>query len=289
MPTRETSVTAPTKAFLLRLVLLLALLFLLAGAAASPSRAEGESTATPAPSSEPPANAANDPAADPSPDEDAAEANEASGAPVAEDGTDEKIEAAARRKLGARPVARADAYNVSQDKARVVKAPGVLANDSKRRAVFAKFVLGVEYGKLSLNKYGGFSYTPDANFRGTDYFKYRICERRYPSRCSAAAAVKLTVQGAAPVARDDTILAKKNHTKTVESPGVKRNDYDPNGDTTRVISYTQPRRGGVIVGTAGNLRFRPDRNFTGRTSFRYWIGDGTGLRASARVTFRVRG
>ena len=100
--------------------------------------------------------------------------------------------------------------------------------------------------------------------------------------------MKLTVQGSAPVARDDTILAKKNHTKTVEAPGVKRNDYDPNGDATSVISYTQPRRGGVIVYSGGGLRFRPDRNFTGRTGFAYWIGDGTGLRDSARVTMRVR-
>ncbi len=266
MPT--TTDTPGNKAFpsrLLPLLPLVAFLFLLAGAAAPPSLAEE--------AAQPPAGAADDAAAD-------------------EGATDEEasseLQAAARSKLGARPTARADAYNVAQDKTRVVKAPGVLANDSRRRPVVVKFVLGVEYGKLSLGESGGFSYTPDPNFRGVDYFKYRICEKRYPSRCSSAAAVKLTVQGAAPVARDDTILAKKNHTKTVEAPGVKRNDYDPNGDATSVISYTQPRRGGVIVYSGGGLRFRPDRNFTGRTAFTYWIGDGTGLRDSARVTFRVR-
>ncbi len=197
-------------------------------------------------------------------------------------------EAVAQRKLGPLPVARADYYSVAQDKTRVVPAPGVKANDSRRRQVNVLFILGPEYGILSLYKRGGFTYTPDENFRGTDYFKYRICERRYPTRCSAATAVKLTVRGAAPVARDDAFRAPKNHTMWFKAPGVTRNDYDPNGDPTRVISYTQPPRGGVIAGTAGNFRFRPNRNFTGKTGFTYWIGDGTSLRDSARVLMHVR-
>ncbi len=283
MSTSTTTDKPGGKAFSPRLIPLLplvAFLFLLAGAAAPPSLAEE--------AAQPPAGGAQ---------EDAATGTAGGDEPAAETAADEgatdeeaspELQAAARSKLGARPTARADAYNVAQDKTRVVKAPGVLANDSRRRPVVVKFVLGVEYGKLSLGKSGGFSYTPDPNFRGVDYFKYRICEKRYPSRCSSAVAVKLTVQGAAPVARNDTILAKKNHTKTLDAPGLRRNDYDPNGDPTRVISYSQPRRGGVVVGTAGNLRFRPDRNFVGKTTFRYWIGDGTGLRDSALATFRVR-
>lgn len=194
---------------------------------------------------------------------------------------------ASRSSLGPLPVARADEYTVAQDKTRVVTAPGVLRNDSKRRPLLAKFVLGVEYGQLTLGKKGGFSYTPDENFRGTDYFKYRACERAHPSRCSRAVAVKLTVQGDAPVAIADSYKARKNHSKTISAPGVLKNDTDANADELRVISYTQPRRGGVIVGTGGRVRFIPDRNFTGKTSFTYWIGDATGLRDSAVVTFRV--
>lgn len=216
-------------------------------------------------------------------DQPAQEAQEAAASP------DDPVATAARGSLGPLPTARADAYTVSQDTTRSVKAPGVLRNDSKRRPLIAKFVLGVEYGKLSLNKGGGFSYTPDANFRGTDYFKYKACERAHPSRCSRAVGVKLTVSGSAPVARPDSFKARKNHAKVVRSPGIIKNDTDANGDPVRVISYSQPRRGGVVVGNGGYVRFVPDRNFTGKTSFRYWIGDGTGLRDSSLVTFRVRG
>ncbi len=203
--------------------------------------------------------------------------------------TDDPVAVAARGSLGPLPTARADAYTVTQDQPRHVTAPGVLRNDSKRRPLIAKFVLGVEYGKLGLNKGGGFVYTPDPNFRGTDYFKYKACERAHPSRCSRAVGVTLTVSGAAPVARPDSYTARKNHAKTIAAPGLLKNDTDANADQLRVISYTQPRRGGVVVGTGGNVRFVPDRNFTGRTSFRYWVGDGTGLRGSAIATFRVRG
>ena len=202
---------------------------------------------------------------------------------------EDPVAAAARGSLGPLPTARADAYTVTQDQARYVEAPGVLRNDSERRPLIAKFVLGVEYGKLSLNKGGGFVYTPDPNFRGTDYFKYKACERARPSRCSRAAGVTLTVSGSAPVANPDSYTARKNRAKSVPAPGIVGNDADANGDPVRVISYAQPRRGGVVVGGGGNVRFVPDRNFTGRTSFRYWVGDGTGLRGSSVVTFRVRG
>ncbi len=83
--------------------------------------------------------------------------------------------AAARTDLGPLPVARSDSYTVSQDTTRYVRAPGVLSNDSKRRPLNARFVLGVEYGHLELRPGGAFVYTTDANFRGTDYFKYRAC------------------------------------------------------------------------------------------------------------------
>lgn len=186
------------------------------------------------------------------------------------------------------PVARPDAYTVAQDTTRQVQAPGVLRNDSKGRPIIARFVLGVEYGELTLGKKGGFSYTPDPNFRGVDYFKYKACLRSSPSRCSKAVAVKLTVSGDAPVANSDSFVARKNHRKVIKAPGVLRNDTDANGDEIRVISYTQPGRGGVVVGGGGYVRFVPDRNFTGQTSFRYYVGDGTGLRDSAVATFRVR-
>ena len=194
----------------------------------------------------------------------------------------------ARGNLGPLPVARADSYSVVQDKTRTVSRPGVLRNDSKKRPLVARFVLGVEYGELSLGKGGGFTYNPDENFRGVDYFKYHACERAHPSRCSKAVVVKLTVSGDAPVANNDAFDAKKNHRKVIRAPGVLKNDTDANGDELRVISYTQPRRGGVVVGNGGYVRFTPDKNFTGNTSFTYYIGDGTDLRDSAVVTFRVR-
>ena len=218
MPTTTPNDTPGNKAFpsrLLPLLSLVAFLFLLAGAAAPPTLAED--------AAQPPAGGGQEDAAPGTGGEQPTDAGASDDAVADERVTDQEasseLQAAARSKLGARPTARADAYNVAQDKTRVVKAPGVLANDSRRRPVVVKFVLGVEYGKLSLGKRGGFSYAPNPNFRGVDYFKYRICERRYPSRCSSAVAVKLTVRGSAPVARDDAILAKKNHTKTVEAPG----------------------------------------------------------------------
>lgn len=91
-----------------------------------------------------------------------------------------------------------------------------------------------------------------------------------------------------PAARYVRIIARKNHTKTLEAPGHLRDAADPNGEALRGISYTQPKRGGVMVYTSGVLRVRPDHNLVGRTSLGYWIGDGTGLRDCAPVALAVR-
>jgi hypothetical protein len=79
-----------------------------------------------------------------------------------------------------------------------------------------------------------------------------------------------------------------NQTLSVRSPGVLGNDSDPEGDQMRVSEYTQPRRGGVTVKTYGGFSFRPDKNFTGRTSFAYRLTDGHGHYDTATVTMRVR-
>ncbi len=208
----------------------------------------------------------------------------------AADGSSE-ISAARRGGSESMPVARSDAYTLREDGAISVKAPGVLRNDSDRdsKRLIARKVLGVEFGELSLNKGGGFSYKPRANYRGVDWFKYRACEAAHPNHCSKAVAVKLTVSSVsdAPVARPDLVDVHRNHKKVVKAPGVLRNDSDADGNRLAVISFKQPRHGSVSMGSSGGFVFKPDRNYTGRTNWRYWVGDGTGGRASALATARV--
>ena len=73
------------------------------------------------------------------------------------------------------PVAVDDGYNVDEDATLNVAADGVLGNDGDADgdALTAALVSGPANGTLSLNADGSFSYTPDADFNGTDSFTYR--------------------------------------------------------------------------------------------------------------------
>ena len=59
-----------------------------------------------------------------------------------------------------------------------VAAPGVLGNDADPdgNPLTATLVTGAGHGSLTLNANGSFTYTPAANFNGTDTFTYRASD-----------------------------------------------------------------------------------------------------------------
>jgi VCBS repeat-containing protein len=72
------------------------------------------------------------------------------------------------------PVARGDTYDLAEDTTLTVAMPGLLGNDTDvdRAVLTASLVSGPASGTLVLNADGAFTYTPHANFFGTDSFSY---------------------------------------------------------------------------------------------------------------------
>ncbi|UCE03716.1 MAG: tandem-95 repeat protein, partial [Candidatus Latescibacterota bacterium] len=72
------------------------------------------------------------------------------------------------------PVAADDSYSTDEDTPLVVAAAGVLGNDSDvdGDALTASTLVGPANGALLLDPDGGFTYTPDSTFSGTDTFSY---------------------------------------------------------------------------------------------------------------------
>src|SRR5207248_2995406 len=70
------------------------------------------------------------------------------------------------------PVALPDSFNTSED---VAVSGNVLANDSDvdGNALTAVMLTGTTHGTLALNPNGSFTYTPAANFNGSDSFTYK--------------------------------------------------------------------------------------------------------------------
>ncbi len=74
-----------------------------------------------------------------------------------------------------RPVAIEDNYSTDEDVPLTIEAAGVLANDYDIDGDIITAIVTHQprHGELILNPDGSFTYTPDANFNGSDFFKYR--------------------------------------------------------------------------------------------------------------------
>jgi len=90
------------------------------------------------------------------------------------------------------PQAHNDAYDVNEDNTLNAGAPGLLGNDSDHwgQQIWAYKDTDPTYGTLNLNSNGSFTYTPNANFHGTDSFTYHAGDGRYNSN---VATVTITV------------------------------------------------------------------------------------------------
>ena len=80
---------------------------------------------------------------------------------------------------------------------------------------------------------GTITYTPDANWFGTDTFTYQVCDNGTPSLCDTAT-VTITVNPVndAPVAVDDSTSIDED-TGGYSAPGVRTSRRDRPAKTTR--------------------------------------------------------
>ncbi|HEU5116416.1 MAG TPA: cadherin-like domain-containing protein, partial [Isosphaeraceae bacterium] len=90
------------------------------------------------------------------------------------------------------PVAKNDSTAVNEDTTLTVAAPGVLGNDTdpNQDALTAELVSSTTNGHLDFHADGSFTYTPDANFHGTDQFSYKASDGSLDSN---VATVTITV------------------------------------------------------------------------------------------------
>ncbi len=187
------------------------------------------------------------------------------------------------------PVAQNDSYTSAEDTLLNVAAPGVLANDSDVDSVLltANVVSGPSHGILTLNPDGSFSYTPNANYNGSDSFTYQASDGLLNS---ATATVNITVTPVndAPVAANDSYTTAEDTTLTViAASGVLINDTDVEGEALTAILVSNPSHGSLTLNADGSFTYTPAANYNGSDSFTYKPNDGTADGNTATVSINV--
>jgi len=173
------------------------------------------------------------------------------------------------------PVAENDGYVTNEDTTLVVLGVGILVNDIDVDGNFLTATVsgGVTHGTLTaFPGNGSFTYTPNANWFGTDSFTYKANDGTVDSN---VAMVTITVYSVndVPVVNDDTYTVAENGVLTVPAPGVLGNDTDADGVLT-VIAYSNPARGTFIHNSNGNFTYTPNPNWNGTDYFTYLASDG---------------
>ena len=186
------------------------------------------------------------------------------------------------------PIANDDPYSVNEDDPLNIAAIGVLANDTLADAITAltvppssaSLVSSTSSGSLALNADGSFTYTPNANFNGSDAFTYRANDG---TSVSNVASVNITVNPVndAPVAVDDAYEAELGKTLSVAAPGVLGNDNDVDGDGLNAVLDTGPTAGTLTLNADGSFDYTPTVLVAGTDSFTYFANDGTANSAVA--------
>lgn len=161
-----------------------------------------------------------------------------------------------------------DSYQTDEDTPLTVVAPGVLANDGTSGATVA-LNTGASSGSVNLDGNGGFTYTPNLNFNGTDSFTYLV------NGGPAGATVNITVN---PVNDDPELVSEITvfeDTETTFMPSELATDVD--GDDL-VIDSAMASEGMADIDGDGNLVYTPPDGFCGTDEITLTISvsDGNG-------------
>ncbi|MDO8629540.1 MAG: tandem-95 repeat protein, partial [Phycisphaerales bacterium] len=192
------------------------------------------------------------------------------------------------------PVAVDDFYNTDEDTTLTAGAPGVLGNDNDidtpAASLTAILVTGPSHAaSFTLNADGSFSYTPAANFNGTDTFTYKVNDGTADSYV-ATVSVTINAVNDAPVATNDFYNTDEDTALDVPAPGVLANDNDldtPQANLTAILVAEPSHAASFTLNPDGSFSYTPAANFNGTDSFTYKANDGATDSNVAMVTIAV--
>ena len=182
------------------------------------------------------------------------------------------------------PVASNGPANVDEDDSVQIT---LVASDADNNALTYSIVSNPAHGTLGAVVGNKVTYTPAANYNGSDSFTFKANDGKADSNV-ATVSITINIVSDAPVAVDDSYIAQAGKTLTVDAPGVLGNDTNVDDDIVTVGSYTQPANGSVTLNTDGSFVYTPDLGFHGTDSFTYRSTDSHLPSNAATVTIVVQ-
>ncbi|MBA1333283.1 hypothetical protein QQ73_20285, partial [Candidatus Endoriftia persephone str. Guaymas] len=174
------------------------------------------------------------------------------------------------------PVATGQTITVDEDSPVAIELEGT---DAEGNALTFTLLSTPQQGTLT-GEAPSLSYTPRANFAGADSFTFKVNDGITDS---AAASVTINV-----TAIQDIPIAEAQSLTTVEDAAIDiaLNGTDADGDSLSYALVTQPAHGS-LSGTAPNLTFTPNADFSGEDQLTFTVNDGSDHSEPATVRITV--
>ncbi|WP_296952455.1 tandem-95 repeat protein, partial [uncultured Massilia sp.] len=178
------------------------------------------------------------------------------------------------------PTASGTAITTDEDTPRSGSLPG--ATDADGDTVTYGKASDPAHGTVTIDAQGAYTYTPAANYHGTDSFTYTVSDGKGGSN-TYTVSVTVDAVNDAPVASNTSITTPEDTPRTGTLPGAT----DADGDTPVYGKGTDPAHGTVVVNADGTYTYTPAANYHGADSFTYTVGDGKGGSNTYTVSITV--
>src|SRR5262245_12175979 len=164
------------------------------------------------------------------------------------------------------PVANAGSTSTNEDTA---LAGSVSATDVDGDTLTYSLVAGPAHGTLTLTANGSFTYTPAANYNGSDSFTFRANDGQADSNVATESITVIPV--------NDAPLAANGSAATNEDTALNGNATatDVDGDTLAFSLVARPAHGTLTLNSNGSFTYTPAANYNGPDSFTFKANDGT--------------
>jgi hypothetical protein len=175
-----------------------------------------------------------------------------------------------------KPVALAQRVVVSEDASVVFT---LKATDPQGEALLYTVRVGPKHGTL-FGTPPDLTYTPDADFHGTDSFTFTASDEGAESS-PATVSIRVTPVNDAPVATSQAVTSEEGAAASFQ---LDVSDVDGNAFD---LELTVRPLHGRVTGTPPHVTYTPDADFHGTDRFSYRVGDGSLASSEATVTLTV--
>lgn len=125
------------------------------------------------------------------------------------------------------------------------------------------------HGTLTLNATTGeYSYTPNANYHGTDSFTYAVSDGVASSTFTVS--INISNQNDAPTSANTTLTTQEDSTAITGTLTA----IDLDGDSLTFSTLSAPTHGTLTLSTAGAYSYKPFADYFGTDTFTYSVNDG---------------